>query len=1054
MPMNASIRLSCLVAAASAVLFVNLAPMALGQDDIVIGSTQAVTGQLASTGLTVLHSLEMAVEDINARGGVNGRKLRLVNEDAGATSSSAVSALTKVLEEARPVAVLLSTYSPHVLAEAGEVAREGVPALHAAAAMDIEALGNPWLFRLRPNDRINSRAIAELLAGDLGKTQPGLIYVQNDYGQGFERELRAHFAARGIQLAAESYGTGDNDLSAPLQNLMAQGVDSLATAGFNRDTALILKARTALGIAIPTAGAQAISVAPTTDLLDPGDLAGVYGLVDVVLPDRKAFDKTDFMRRYQARHNLEVDPSFITNTYDAVWMIAAAVTEVGEDRQKVRDYLAGLKDFVGLTRSYTTDARGNLAGGVVVFRFDDNKNKITIHDPGAPATAALTQYVVGATVPMTGQSAASGIYYHRALQLAEEDINAAGGINGVPLKFVFEDALSGNSTAVTAFIKLTQEQNPVAMFLTSVTPQNLAVEADVRRAGVPSFYAGGADDIHRLGNPWMFRIKQPDSVVAAAMADVALRDLQSRRPAVIYVQNDYGQGLGRDIERLLRVAGLDPIVESYGLEEKDFGSHVLAVTGQGADAIISVGYGRETALLLNARRNLGVTIPVVANPTLALGSTLTLLDPADIDGAFAVVDAYLPARAGFDRHRFVERFERRFGIQADPSYCANYYDAALMLADALRAVGPAPDAIRRYFAELKPTEGVTRRYVADRFGNLGDSVAVVKFAAGSKDFALVREFAGGGAAPEAVVAALPPTAVAGVSGRAAVQTVINGLAIGSIYALMALGFVIIYQATGVVNFATGQFVVVGAFLGVSSVAGLNNIAGLGFVAAIAAMVALGMLFFVAVYRPLQRSPVVTVVVGTIAVGIIVQNLCLLIWGPLPQRLASPFGLEPLALGGVIVSRHIIAVVGVTALVVAGLYVLLYRTALGARMRAVAQDVDAARLMGINVPAIYALTWALAGGLAGLGGVLMGPVWFVDASMGDALALKAFASTIIGGFGNVPGAVVGGLIVGLTEALGATYVSSTYKDAIVFVLMVAFLLIRPQGIFGEAGGDRA
>lgn len=668
-------------------------------------------------------------------------------------------------------------------------------------------------------------------------------------------------------------------------------------------------------------------------------------------------------------------------------------------------------------------------------------------------------YVIGATVPMTGASAGSGTFYHKALQMAEEDINAAGGINGVPVKIAFEDALSTNSTAVTAFIKVVQDQKPVAVFLTSVTPQNLAVEPEVRRAGIPSFYAGGGDELHQRGNPWIFRLKQPDSVVAAAMADVVIREMGSRRPAIVYVQNDYGQGASREVARLLREAGLDPIIESYGPEEKEFGSHMLVLVDKGADALISIGYGRETALLLNARRNLGITMPIIANPTLALDSTLTLLNAADIDGAYAITDAFLPARAAFDPTNFVQRFEQRWGMPADPSYCTNYYDVALMLADALRTVGPEPEALRQYFASMKDREAITRTYTADAQGNLGNSVAVVKFNQGRKDFSLVRNFTAGDTI--STVAAVPAntpapaTAPRTGAGQAALQTIINGLAIGCIYALMALGFVMVFQATGVVNFAAGQFLVVGAFLGVSAVSGFGNAAvGIGFVAAIAAMVVLGMLFFVAVFRPLQKSPLVTIIVGTIAVGIIVQNVCLLVWGPLPQRLASPFGVEPVSLGGLIVSRHILAVMVITGLVVSGLYALLYRTTLGARMRAVAQDVDAARLMGINVAGIYALTWALAGGLAGLGGVLMGPVWFVDASMGDGLALKAFASTIIGGFGNVPGAVVGGLIVGLAEALGASYISSTYKDAIVFILMVAFLLARPQGIFGEAGGDRA
>jgi branched-chain amino acid transport system permease protein len=284
------------------------------------------------------------------------------------------------------------------------------------------------------------------------------------------------------------------------------------------------------------------------------------------------------------------------------------------------------------------------------------------------------------------------------------------------------------------------------------------------------------------------------------------------------------------------------------------------------------------------------------------------------------------------------------------------------------------------------------------------------------------------------------------------QTIFNGLAIGCIYALLALGFVLVYEATGVVNFAAGQFVVIGAFLGISAISGLGAVVP-GTLLALVGMIALGMLFFVVVYRPLQQSPVVTVIVGTIAVGIIVQNIGLLIWGPLPQRLPSPFGVAPLSVGGVVVSAHILAVIAITIIVVTSLYVLLYRSVLGARMRAVAQDAEAAKLMGINVAGIYALTWALAGGLAGLGGLLMGPVWFVDSSMGDALALKSFAATIIGGFGSVPGAILGGVIVGLAESLGAAYVSSTYKDALVFLLMVVFLVARPQGLFGEARGDR-
>jgi branched-chain amino acid transport system permease protein len=147
------------------------------------------------------------------------------------------------------------------------------------------------------------------------------------------------------------------------------------------------------------------------------------------------------------------------------------------------------------------------------------------------------------------------------------------------------------------------------------------------------------------------------------------------------------------------------------------------------------------------------------------------------------------------------------------------------------------------------------------------------------------------------------------------------------------------------------------------------------------------------------------------------------------------------------------VVAATALLIGLLWLLLNRTALGIAMRAVAQDARTARLMGLRVNALLAFTWVLAAVLAGIAGLMLGPMWFADVNMGDPIALKAFAATIIGGFGSLPGAIAGGLFVGLAEVLGASYVSSAYKDLIAFGAMILFLLVRPQGVFGERVQDR-
>ena len=292
-----------------------------------------------------------------------------------------------------------------------------------------------------------------------------------------------------------------------------------------------------------------------------------------------------------------------------------------------------------------------------------------------------------------------------------------------------------------------------------------------------------------------------------------------------------------------------------------------------------------------------------------------------------------------------------------------------------------------------------------------------------------------------------------------IQLVVNAIAVGSIYAVVALSFEIAYESTGVVNFATGQLVTIGALLGASAVAWTSThvpaIAMPGaYLLVFAGMAVVGLLFFAGVFMPLRKQPVLTVIIGTVAIGISIQNVAQLVWGPLPIGTRSPVGAASVALLGATVSLHALYTIGVAALLILGVYLLLYRSALGRQLRALAQDPETARLMGIRVNRLYGLTWVLVCVLAGVAGLLLGPMWFIDVGIGEGVGLKAFAAAVIGGFGSVPGAVVGGLVVGLAEILGASYVSSAFKDALVFALMFAFLLVRPQGLFGERVAERA
>lgn len=285
------------------------------------------------------------------------------------------------------------------------------------------------------------------------------------------------------------------------------------------------------------------------------------------------------------------------------------------------------------------------------------------------------------------------------------------------------------------------------------------------------------------------------------------------------------------------------------------------------------------------------------------------------------------------------------------------------------------------------------------------------------------------------------------------QLIMNGVALGSVYALAALGFVIVYTSTGIVNFASGQFVMLGAFAGVTTVMQWGLPKALGYLTALALMAVFGLAFYLGVHLPLRKRAPVTIIIATVMVGIAMHNAAHLIWGAWPVRMESPLGDGIIEIFGSAIAVHALATIAITALLILGLYFLMQRTLIGRSMRAVAQDQETARLMGLPVGALLAFSWMLGSVLATCAGLLVSPIWFAEVGMGDAIALKAFAATIMGGFGSIHGAIAGGLAVGLIEVLGASYLSSAYKDLLAFAAMIVFLIIRPQGLFGEPISDR-
>lgn len=280
------------------------------------------------------------------------------------------------------------------------------------------------------------------------------------------------------------------------------------------------------------------------------------------------------------------------------------------------------------------------------------------------------------------------------------------------------------------------------------------------------------------------------------------------------------------------------------------------------------------------------------------------------------------------------------------------------------------------------------------------------------------------------------------------QHLANGLIMGGTYALLGLGLTLIFGIMRIVNFTHGELYAFGAYMMYffAVVLGVNFFMAIAF--AICAGVALGAAIEFVLLRSKRNADIDTTMLIMIGAWIVMQNAEILIWGSVAKSITPPFPIEPLTIGPVSLSRVRVFVLLAALVLIALSYLVINRTKLGKAMRATFQDSSTAALMGINTSAIYTATFALGSGLAAAAGALLGPVFVVTPTMGDLASLKAFAIVILGGMGNVTGAVLGGFILAFTEEMGASYISSGYRDAMGFLIIIIVLLFRPTGLFAR------
>jgi branched-chain amino acid transport system permease protein len=295
------------------------------------------------------------------------------------------------------------------------------------------------------------------------------------------------------------------------------------------------------------------------------------------------------------------------------------------------------------------------------------------------------------------------------------------------------------------------------------------------------------------------------------------------------------------------------------------------------------------------------------------------------------------------------------------------------------------------------------------------------------------------------------------------QQVTNGLAVGGIYALIALGYTMVYGVLRLINFAHGDLFTMGGYLGLTLLTSFALTGRLGPLLGIIvlAIMVMGLVAIAgaalerAAYRPLRESPRLSAVVSALGASIFLQNAIMLIYGA--KMMVYPQDILPkvaINLFGLYIPLVRIIILSASVIMMAGLYAFIQKTKVGAAIRAAAIDQGAARLMGINVDQVIMIVFLVGPGLGGVAGLMVGLLYGqVNFTMGWVYGLKAFTAAILGGIGNIPGAMVGGILLGLIEALGAAYISIAWKDAIAFLVLILILIIRPTGLLGERVAEK-
>ncbi|HSE97027.1 MAG TPA: ABC transporter substrate-binding protein [Blastocatellia bacterium] len=671
---------------------------------------------------------------------------------------------------------------------------------------------------------------------------------------------------------------------------------------------------------------------------------------------------------------------------------------------------------------------------------------------------------VGIVTSLTGAEAKFGQAQRYGYEMALEEINAEGGVLGKKMELVYQDDTSKDEAAMTAVDKLTEDPEIRAIIGAYKSSATFPASAVANRYRVPMLVPSAiTDEITRQGYEWIFRVCAPASGYGRAMVEFLTKAAAVGRLAVVYENTQFGSSVARAALEQAPRAGIEIVAfEAYDPGGTDFTPLLTRVKSSSPEAVLFVSYLADATLLMRQAKEIDLNPKAFTAGGAGFSLPDFLRGAGDTAEYTISVTQWTPDSKWPGSREWSERFQLRFSYE--PSYhSVQTYISLKILADAIARAGSLDrTAIRDALRETR-MDSIFGPISFDEKGQNDHPVAITQVIGGRfvtvwPESAALRSpllptppwsarsrvAASGDQTPELH----QPGTVSGT--EKLLQTMTSGLLTGGIYALIGIGLTIIFGVMRVVNFAHGALVMVAMYATyfLFTAAGIDPF--LSILIVMPAMFLVGVAIEKTLISPILKAPELNQILLTEGVSIVLINAALLMFTANYLTMTTSYAGATTQIGPVSLSLPQLAAFSIAFVITAALYFFLMRTDTGRRIRATAQDPEAAQILGVNIKRIQALTFGLGVAAAGAAGSLLMPIYYrVEPNAGSPFTLKAFVVVVLGGMGSVTGALVGGVLLGIAESLGAVYISTGYKDAIGFVIFLLALTLKPSGLLGKS-----